>query len=306
MEQKDDSRSLPEVIVHTVILGQALALSLAGNSLFCLAFYRNRRLRTITNLYVLSLAVADLMVTIFVFPSIVVASGLRRWPFSYIFCQCTGFLLIFWSKVSLCILALTSINRYFCVVKPERYTALFTKKKTVASIFSVWIFLFILHLIFNVALHVVYKWHPNDLYCRGTYHGTEKVIEISFACLTFLSMSLVLFGYGSVYRVIRQHNNAVVPSLQDATSSQGALRVQEIKASRVLFAAVFSFCVSWIPSGALAVLEFGFEVTIPSVARSIPLLFASISAWINPVIYGVMNRAVRKEFVNVLFCRKEN
>ena len=78
-----------------------------------------------------------------------------------------------------------------------------------------------------------------------------------------------------------------------------------MKAFRVSFAAVFSFCVSWIPAGVLIILEYGFAVSIPSTARSIPFLFASTSAWINPVIYGVMNRAMHREYRNIIFCRKE-
>ena len=61
MGQKEDSRSLPEMVIHAVLISQALVLSLSGNSLFCLAFYRNIRLRTITNMYLLSLAMAGLM-----------------------------------------------------------------------------------------------------------------------------------------------------------------------------------------------------------------------------------------------------
>ena len=128
MEQNEDSRSLPEVVIHTVLISQALILSLLGNSLFCLALYRNIRQRTITNMYLLSLAMADLMMAIFVFPSLLVASGLSRWSFSQSFCQFTGLLTTFWAEFSLCILAITAINRYFCVMKPQRYASLFTKK----------------------------------------------------------------------------------------------------------------------------------------------------------------------------------
>ena len=121
MEQIEDSRSFAEVVVHTVLINQAMVLSLLGNSLFCLAFYRNRRLRTITNIYLLSLAMADLTAATFVFPSVLLASGLRRWPFSHGFCKFTGLLTTFWAEFSLLILAITAINRYFCVVKPQRY-----------------------------------------------------------------------------------------------------------------------------------------------------------------------------------------
>ena len=117
---------------------------------------------------------------------------------------------------------------------------------------------------------------------------------------------MVFSAYGKILLFVRRHNNAVLPSLQGSRNFQGTFRVHEMKALRVSFAAVFSFCVSWIPAGVLIILEYGFAVSIPSTARSIPFLFASTSAWINPVIYGVMNRAMHREYRNIIFCRKEN
>ena len=149
MEQNEDSRSLPEVVIHTVLISQALVLSQLGNSLFCLALYRNIRRRTITNMYLLSLAMADVMMAIFVFPSLLVASGLSRWSFSQSFCQFTGLLTTFWAEFSLCILAITAINRYFCVMKLQRYASLFTKKNP-----SYWYFRFGLSYVFLTLYYI--------------------------------------------------------------------------------------------------------------------------------------------------------
>lgn len=154
MEDIQDTRSLPAVVLHTLFLGATTLLSLTGNLLVCLAFYRKRRLRTVTNFYMLSLAVADIMVAMFVFPYRTVASGMRGWPFSNDYCQFGGFLVLHWTLVSLWTLALTSTNRYCCIVKPQRYSIYF-----------------------------------------------------------------VLFGYGKVYRAVRQHNRAIFPSLQHGAAN---------------------------------------------------------------------------------------
>ncbi len=309
MEQTtDDSRGPLAVIIHTVLLTFMAILTLIGNSLVCLVFYRNRRLRTVTNFYVLSLAVADIMMATFVFPFVAVASGLRQWPFGHGFCQVNGFLLTIWVMISLFTLALTSINRYFCVVKPQRYPVFCSKKKTIASIVFVWFFVLVFYLTFDFVTQTSQTWNPNSLFCRGSYRDkvAEKADYISFAFFNFLSLLVLSFGYGRVYRVVRQHNRAIVPSLQHAANNQGIIRAQEIKTCRVLFAAVFGFSMSWIPSFAFAVLIFGFDVYIPTIARSIPVFFSFISSWINPIIYGVMNRAMRREFQNILLCRKDD
>ena len=231
-------------MLHTVLLGIIFVLSSFGNLLVSLAFYKNRRLRSITNFYVLSLAVADLTVAIFAFPSVIVASGLQDMTFSDGSCQFSGFATSYLFMVSLCILALTSINRYFCVVKPQRYSYFFNRKKT------------------------------------------------------------ILFGYIRVYSVVWQHNNVVVLFVQE-TNIQGVPRAREIKTSRVLLVTVIGFCVSWIPNIVVTSVEFGFGMIIPFGFQSTPMVFACVSAWINPIIYGVMNRAMQREFQNILLCGKD-
>ncbi len=305
MEQiTNDTRSMPTAIV----LSATTLLSLVGNSLVCFAFYRNRRLRTVTNFYVLSLAVIDVTMATFNIPFQAIASGLRRWPFGYNMCQLTGFLAQYWANVSLCILALASINRYVCVVKPHRYPVFFTKKTTITSILVVWIVLFVQYVILIFALQVKYQWHPNTLYCQVTFldERIERVTYVFYGCFFVFLMLIVVFCYGHVYRVVRHHNAVVVPSIQQGANCSGTRRAQEIKTSGVLFAAVLGFFVCWSPLIVTFFLTFGFQVSIPSSAHSIYPIFSTFSAWINPIIYGVMNRAMRKEFRNILFCRKED
>ena len=117
-------------------------------------------------------------------------------------------------------------------------------------------------------------------------------------------MLMVLFGYIRVYSVVWQHNNVVVLFVQE-TNIQGVPRAREIKTSRVLLVTVIGFCVSWIPNIVVTSVEFGFGMIIPFGFQSTPMVFACVSAWINPIIYGVMNRAMPREFQNILLCGKD-
>ena len=296
---EEDTRSLTIVVTHTVFCSLSTLLALAGNLLVFLALYRNRRLRSITNLYVLSLAVADLIAVTFLFPFYTIASGLRRWPFDYNFTQFVGCIELLWIEASVCTLTLTAVNRYFCIVKPQRYSIFFSRKKATLSIILVWLVMCVISFTVAFSSQFVYIWNPNVPIFRIE---TDRAGNIAYSCFGLLSISIVVYGYGSVYRVILRHNNAVAPSLQGANSS-GAVGAQEIKSCRVLFATVFGFCTTWFPWIPLIILERGFNISIPSVALSIPALSTSISTWINPMIYGVMNRAMRKEFQNILLCR---
>ena len=306
MAAEEDTRGTVAVVIHTVILVHATIFSLTGNMFIIYALYRNRRLRTITNFYVVSLALADMMMAILSFPFQATASGLRKWFFGHHFCQLTGFVVQYWVQVSLSILTLASLNRYFCVVKPNKYSLLFTHRKTVTSLLGVWIILCIELLIFVFTAPIKFRWIPDSLYCRTTFdsESSERISFVFFACFFAVLMSVVVFCYYSIYRVVKQHNNVVVPSLQRA-NNHGRINAQDVKSSRAIFAAVLGFSIAWCPFIFMSMLEFGFQVSIPSSAKSVYPLFSSLSAWINPVIYGIMNRAMRNEFRNILFCRKD-
>ena len=65
--------------------------SLGGNIMVCIAVYRNIRLRSTTNIYIIALAISDLLSAIFVMPFAagVLISG--RWPFGKVLCQVNAF-----------------------------------------------------------------------------------------------------------------------------------------------------------------------------------------------------------------------
>lgn len=69
-----------------------LLLSLAvctifGNLLVLYALRTEKRLRTVSNLFILSLALADLIVGLVVMPLSTANIILGQWPFSYLLCQ---------------------------------------------------------------------------------------------------------------------------------------------------------------------------------------------------------------------------
>lgn len=139
MDQPEDARSLATVIVHTSAVALMGIFSLTGNSLVCLAFYRNRRLRAITKFYVLSLAVADIMMVTFCFPFHAIAPGLRRWPFNnrnfyrftalvveYIFGFKCHFVFWLWCR----------LIGFFCVVRQQKYLTFLQERKRLCLFLS--------------------------------------------------------------------------------------------------------------------------------------------------------------------------
>ncbi|CAF4840506.1 unnamed protein product, partial [Rotaria socialis] len=111
-----------------------------GNLLVICAFLRTRRLQTVTNYFIASLAFADALVAIVVLPlSIYYYQRDRSWKLGIVLCD-------LWvsSDVLLCtssILNLTciSVDRYMAITKPLTYTAYRSKFLARVMILLVWI-----------------------------------------------------------------------------------------------------------------------------------------------------------------------
>lgn len=58
----------PGLIVESLFFALLSLVILAGNTLVCTVIYRNRKLRTKTNYYLVSLAIADILVGVFSVP----------------------------------------------------------------------------------------------------------------------------------------------------------------------------------------------------------------------------------------------
>ena len=143
------SSSLPTMISITPLWIQILTLTcmilidisaFLGNLLVICAFFRTRRLQTVTNYFIASLAFADALVAIFVLPlSIYSYQRNRSWKLGLILCD-------LWvsSDVLLCtssILNLTciSLDRYMAITRPLTYTAYRSKFLARVMILLVWI-----------------------------------------------------------------------------------------------------------------------------------------------------------------------
>ena len=74
------SRSVALTIVESSFMIALNIMSLGGNIMVCIAVRRNTRLRSTTNIYIIALAISDLLSAIFVMPFAagVLISG--KWP----------------------------------------------------------------------------------------------------------------------------------------------------------------------------------------------------------------------------------
>ncbi|KAK6298055.1 hypothetical protein J4Q44_G00311100 [Coregonus suidteri] len=112
--------------------------TLLGNILVCAAVTKCRHLRSkVTNFFVISLAVSDLLVAVLVMPWKAVTEVAGFWPFGS-FCDTWVAFDIMCSTASILNLCVISVDRYWAISSPFRYERKMTPKVAFVMISVAW------------------------------------------------------------------------------------------------------------------------------------------------------------------------
>lgn len=297
------SRSVSIVVVESLIILLINSAAFFGNLMVCLAFYRNPRLRIIPNYYVISLAVADLLTSAFCLPLSAGALVTGKWPFPDWLCQLQGYCAFVFSIASLHTMALTACNRYIRVVKFHLYSNLYTSKLTILTVFFIWFWAFscsALPFTLNISTFV---FHAGTAFCYSSPSFTPAFIALFTTTLTInipFPMVSVIVLYHKVFRAIRHQGFRV------STARGISTTLQDIKLAKLLFTVTLGFCVCWGPVMVVECIRFVGVWKIPRQIYLTSTYFGATSSAINVFIYGVMNRAFRREFVKILLCKNNS
>lgn len=107
-------QSLVYVMYCTVFI-----IALLGNGLVCYVVQTSPRMKTVTNYFIVNLAVGDILMTLFCVPfSFVSMLILRYWPFGMIMCKIVNYSQAVSVLVSAYTLLAISIDRYMAIMRP--------------------------------------------------------------------------------------------------------------------------------------------------------------------------------------------
>lgn len=117
------------LLVKSCLMGLIIVASVFGNLLVILSVCRFRKLRIITNYFLVSLAMADILVALVAmgFNASVIIFG--RWMFGYRMCDVWNSLDVYFCTVSILHLCCISVDRYYAISQPLMYPLKITSKK---------------------------------------------------------------------------------------------------------------------------------------------------------------------------------
>ncbi|XP_006820690.1 5-hydroxytryptamine receptor 1A-alpha-like [Saccoglossus kowalevskii] len=109
-----------------------------GNTLVVLAVLTERRLRKVSNVFIVNLAVSDLLVGLFVTPMAAISYVTEYWSFGVFVCDLFISLDVICCTASICSLCVISIDRYKAITQPLKYALKRTPQRAAVMVAIVW------------------------------------------------------------------------------------------------------------------------------------------------------------------------
>lgn len=121
------------ILLHLVVF----VIGLVGNFLVCVAVYRNQTMRTVTNYFIVNLAVADFFVILVCLPPTVLWDVTQTWFFGNLLCKTVPYIQSVSVSVSVMTLTFISMDRWYAICFPLRFKS--TTSKAKRAIFLIWL-----------------------------------------------------------------------------------------------------------------------------------------------------------------------
>ncbi|XP_056430834.1 D(1A) dopamine receptor [Hyla sarda] len=335
--EKDSSfRILMGCLLSVLILS-----TLFGNTLVCAAVIRFRHLRSkVTNFFVISLAVSDLLVAMLVMPWKAVAEIAGFWPFGS-FCNIWVAFDIMCSTASILNLCVISVDRYWAISSPFRYERKMTPKVAFIMISVAWTLSVLISFI-----PVQLNWHKAkttsffdlNITLQGTAmdncdSSLNRTYAISSSLISFyIPVAIMIVTYTRIYRIAAKQIRRIsaleraavhAKNCQNSTGNGSSIDCQqpesslktsfkrETKVLKTLSVIMGVFVCCWLPFFILncmvpfcdpSVSTSGAEpFCISSTTFDIFVWFGWANSSLNPIIYA-FNADFRKAFSTLLGC----
>ncbi|XP_048001801.1 probable G-protein coupled receptor No18 [Leguminivora glycinivorella] len=187
-----------------VLLLVLIVVTVIGNTLIIAAVVTTKRLRTVTNCFVTSLAAADLLVGIFVMPPAIAVHITGKWELGWILCDIWISLDILLCTASILSLCAISVDRYLAVTRPLSYSRRRRSKKlALTMIFFVWISAM------AVTCPPMFGWYEPDHNQGGVCRYNQNPGYVVFSAMGsfFLPMAVMVYVYARISCVVaRRHH----------------------------------------------------------------------------------------------------
>ncbi|XP_052055503.1 neuropeptide FF receptor 2 [Apodemus sylvaticus] len=296
-------------------------LCMVGNTIICFIVIRNRHMHTVTNFFILNLAISDLLVGIFCMPITLLDNIIAGWPFGSSMCKISGLVQGISVAASVFTLVAIAVDRFRCVVYP--FKPKLTVKTAFVMIVIIWSLAITIMTPSAIMLHVQEeKYYRVRLsshnktstvyWCREDWPRQEMrriYTTVLFATIYLAPLSLIVVMYARIGAFLFKPS-ALCTGKQRPEQWHASKKKQKV--IKMLLTVALLFILSWLPLWTLMMLSDYADLS-PNKLRIINIYVYPFAHWlafcnssVNPIIYGFFNENFRNGFQDAFqICQKK-
>ncbi|ROI47813.1 Alpha-1D adrenergic receptor [Anabarilius grahami] len=323
-----------QVIGVGIFLAIFILVAIVGNILVILSVLCNKHLQTVTNFFIVNLAIADLLLSIIVLPFSASLEVLGCWVFGRVFCNIWAAVDVLCCTASILSLCVISIDRYIGVKHCLKYPTIMTERKAGVILVVVWVS----SMVISIGPLLGWKEPPpiDESICSITEEPGYALFSSLFSF--YLPLMVILVMYIRVYIVARRTTKSLEAGVKrerdksvevvlrihcrsipedSSTNSKtknhpfrSSLSVRlmkfsrEKKAAKTLAIVVGMFILCWLPFFFVLPLGSFFPALKPSkMVFKVIFWLGYFNSCINPVIYPCSSKEFQRAFTRLLRCQ---
>ncbi|XP_063786645.1 neuropeptide Y receptor type 2-like [Pseudophryne corroboree] len=301
----DSTNILGVQVILIAAYSLIILLGLVGNSLVIYIILKYKNMKTVTNFFIANLAVADLMVDSLCLPFTLVYTLLDEWKFGLVLCHLFPYAQAMSVNVSTLTLIVIALDRYWCIV--FHLSSRISKKFSILTITVTWL----AASIFAIPLAVFREYRYEDLptfnlriaVCAEKWPSNNRdaaIYSVSMLLLQYiLPLVVICYAYIRIWLKLKNH---ISPTPRCETQQRRK------NTTKMLVVMVVVFAVCWLP---FHVFQLAIDLDWVLLFQEYKLLYtifhviAMCSTFVNPLLYGWMNKNYRNGFLLFFGCKNK-
>lgn len=268
------------VVLTSILIAILIILTIAGNVMVLVTFTMCKELRTITNYFLVSLAVADLLTAFVAMPIFLmlrITNDTWNVPGGAMFRAIYMGVDIISGTSSIWNLCLISVDRFLAINMPLKHLVILTPRRAQVVIIIVWGFALALSSLLFIEWK--YKAYP--------------IVTLSF----FLPLILIIFSYAKIYKAMR--NRTFVQRRR-----VGMKLKRDFRMAKQMILVIGSFIVCWFGFFAVVILLASGVKRVGPVVLNIVKVLTYLNSCLNPLLFTFISHKFKIAFTQIIHCQK--